>query len=314
MDVLPKPELIFTHESDLDGFISGILLQRLAKKLFGFEPRIEAHHYNSWKVRELREKTAWACDFTFETRTDKPNWLVIDHHATEVAPKYARLIHDASKSASLICYELCKEHGLGSPELDRLVHLSNVADLFLEDEPDFVIANDYANLVKTYQFWNLYALIEGNLESLLDHPLLEVMAVKRRIEDPLGLAWSKNNVCEITPTLGYVDTVVGNTNLIVHQMLEQKATPYPVLMTLFRKANGAVVVSFRSKNEEALKVAVKLQGGGHANACGATLPRSVKSIPDAVEYLKQLLNPPAKPIHTLNNLEGLFAGIEVGKT
>ncbi len=315
MDVLPKPELIFTHESDLDGFISGILLQRLAKKLFGFEPRIEAHHYNSWKVRELREKAAWACDFTFETRTDKPNWLVIDHHATEVAPKNARLIHDASKSASLICYELCQEHGLlGSPELDRLVHLSNVADLFLEDEPDFVIANDYANLVKTYQFWNLHALIEGNLESLLDHPLLEVMAVKRRIEDPLGLAWSKNNVCEITPTLGYVDTVLGNTNLIVHQMLEQKTTPYPVLMTLFRKANGVVVVSFRSKNEEALPIAVKLQGGGHANACGATLPRSVKSIPDALEYLKQILNPPAKPSNAINNLEDLFVGIEAEKT
>ena len=311
MDVLPKPELIFTHESDLDGFVSGILLQRLAKKLFGFEPRIEAHHYNSWKVRELREKAAWACDFTFETRTDKPNWLVVDHHATDVVPKNARLIHDATKSASLICYELCQEQGLlGSPELDRLVHLSNVADLFLEDEPDFVIANDYANLVKTYQFWNLHALIDGNLESLLDHPLLEVMAVKRRIEDPLGLAWSKNNVCEITPTLGYVDTVLGNTNLIVHQMLEQKTTPYPVLMTLFRKANGVVVVSFRSKNEEALPIAVKLQGGGHANACGATLPRSIKTIPDAIEYLKQVLNPPVKSSNTLNSLEGLFAGIE----
>lgn len=310
MDVLPKPEIIFTHESDLDGFISGILLQRLAKKLFGFAPRLEAHHYNSWKVRELREKAAWVCDFTFEARADKPGWLVIDHHATETIPKSARLIHDASKSASLLCYELCKEHGLASPELDRLIHLSNVADLFLEDEPDFVVANDYANLVKTYQFWNLHGLIDGKLESLLDHPLLEVMAVKRRIEDPLGLAWSKNNVQEITPALGYVDTVVGNTNLIVHQMLDQKATAYPVLMTLFRKANGTIVVSFRSKNSEALPIATKLQGGGHANACGATLPRSVKCVPDAIEYLKELLNPAPKANAALNNLESLFAGID----
>ena len=314
MDALPRPEIIFTHESDLDGFVSGILLQRLAKKLFDFEPRIEAHHYNSWKVRELREKAAWVTDFTFEARADKPNWLVIDHHATETVPKNARLIHAASKSASLLCYELCKEHGLGSSELERLVHLSNVADLFLEDEPDFVIANDYANLVKTYQFWNLYSLIDGKLESLVDHPLLEVMAVKRRIEDPLGLAWSKNNVREISPALGYVDMVVGNTNLIVHQMLEQKATPYPVLMTLFRKANGTVVVSFRSKNDEALPIAIKLQGGGHPNACGATLPRSVKSIPDAIDYLKQVLNPGQKKDVPLNNLEGLFAGIDVKKS
>ena len=313
MDVLPKPEVIFTHESDLDGFVSGILLQRLAMKLFGFEPRLEAHHYNGWKVRDLREKSAWVCDFTFELRTDKSNWLVLDHHATDITAKNAKFIHDAGKSASLLCYELCNQHGISSPELDRLVHLSNVADLFLEDEPDFVIANDYANLVKTYGFWNLHALIDGKLESLLQHQLLEVMAVKRRIEDPLGLAWSRNNVAEITPTLGFVETVVGNTNLIVHQMLEQKVTPYPVLMTVFRKANGAVVVSFRSKNDEALPIAVKLQGGGHANACGATLPRSVKSLPDAIDYLKKVLNPAPSTEAPLNNLESLFAGIDAKK-
>jgi nanoRNase/pAp phosphatase (c-di-AMP/oligoRNAs hydrolase) len=310
MDVLPRPEIIFTHESDLDGFVSGILLQRLAKKIFDFEPRLEAHHYNSWKIRDLREKTAWVCDFTFETRVDKTNWLVLDHHTTDVVPKNARLIHDSAKSASLLCYELCKEHGLGSPELDRLVHLSNVADLFLENEPDFVLANDYANLVKTYGFWNLHALIDGKLEQLLDHPLLEVMCVKRRIEDPLGLSWSKNNVREITPALGFVETVVGNTNLIVHQMLEQKATPFPVLMTLFRKANGTVIASFRSKNDEALPIATKLQGGGHANACGATLPRSVRSIPEAIDYLKKVLNPASAKTASINSLENLFAAIE----
>ena len=155
-------------------------------------------------------------------------------------------------------------------------------------------------------------MIGGQLEQLLDHPLLEVMAVKRRIEDPIGLAWSKRNVAEISPTVGFVDTVVGNNNAIVHQMLEQGATPYPVLLTLFRKANGAVVVSLRSRNGEALKVAEKLQGGGHANASGATLPRSVKSIPDALDYLRVHLNPaPAKD--ALNSLEGLFDAVEPKK-
>jgi hypothetical protein len=221
------------------------------------------------------------------------------------------LIHDLGKSAGLLCYELCQEHGLGSPELDRLVHLSNVADLFLEDDPDFVAANDYANLVKTYQFWNLHALIDGQLERLLNHPLLEVITVKRRIEDPMGLEWSKTNVQEISPTVGYVDTVVGNTNLIVHQLLEKQATKYPVLMTLFRKANNAVVVSLRSRNGEALKVAEKLQGGGHANACGATLPRSVKNIPDAIDYLRYVLEASPTKDAPLNSLEGLFAGLEI---
>ena len=71
--------------------------------------------------------------------------------------------------------------------------------MFLENDPDFVIANDYANLVKIYQFWNLHTLIGGEIEKLLDHPLLEVMAVKRRIENPLGFEWSKENVIEYQP-------------------------------------------------------------------------------------------------------------------
>jgi hypothetical protein len=294
MERLPKPDIILTHESDLDGFVSGLLLQRLARRLFDTDTPLEAYNYNGWKLRDMREKAAWVCDLSFDARLDKADWLVIDHHATEVHPKNARLIHSLDKSAGSLCYELCKEHGVGSPELDRLVHLNNVADLFLEDEADFEMANDYGNLVKTYQFWNLFALIDGQLERLLDHPLLDVMAVKRRVEDPLGFEWSKKNITQLSPTVGYVDTVVGNNNLIVHQLLERNATPYRVLVTLFRKANNTVIASLRSRNGEALKVAEKLQGGGHANAAGATLPRSVKSIPNAIDYIRSILNEPVK--------------------
>jgi oligoribonuclease NrnB/cAMP/cGMP phosphodiesterase (DHH superfamily) len=308
---LPRPEVIITHESDLDGLVAGVLLQRLARRLFNFDPVLEAYHYNSWKQRDLREKSGWVTDLSFEARLDRPNWAVIDHHVTETAPKNALLIHDIGKSAGLLCYELCKEQGLGSPALDRLVHLNNVADLFLEEDPDFVLASDYANLVKIYTFWNLHALLDGQIEKLLDHPLLEVMAVKRRVEDPLGLAWSKENVTEISPTVGFVDTVIGNNNLIVHQLLEQEATKFPVLLTLFRRTNGVIIASLRSRNGEALKIAEKLQGGGHANASGATLPRSVKTIPDAVVYLRQALNP--KKDEPLNSLENLFSAIDVSQ-
>ena len=308
---LSKPAVICTHESDLDGFVAGLLLQRLTRQLFDEDVPLQAYHNHNWKLRNLTEKCAWVCDITFEARMDKPEWLVLDHHTTEVTPRKATLIHDLNKSASLLCYELCQLHSISSPELDRLVRLSNIADLFLEDDPDFIVATDYANLVKVYQFWNLYELVEGKLECLLDHPLLEVMAVKRRLENPLGYAWSKTHVTEISPSVGLVDTVVGNINLIVHQLLEEKATPYPVLLTLFRKGNGAIIVSLRSRNGEALKVAEKLQGGGHANAAGATLPRSVQYVPDAIAYLKNVLNPAPARNTPLNNLEGIFAAIEL---
>jgi oligoribonuclease NrnB/cAMP/cGMP phosphodiesterase (DHH superfamily) len=308
MDFLPRPEVILTHESDLDGLIAGVLLQRLARKLFNSEVRIEACNYNYWRQRDLREKSGWVTDLAFEQRLDKPNWLVLDHHVTDTLPKQALLIHDVNKSAGLLCYELCRNYGLASPELDRLVHLNNVADLFLEEDPDFILAGDYANLVKIYQFWNLHALLGGEIERLLDHPLLQVMEVKRRIENPLGLAWSKENIAEINPQVGLVNTVIGNNNLIVHQLLEQEATRYPVLITLFRRATGNIIVSLRSRNGEALKVAEKLQGGGHANASGATLPRSVKTTADAVNYLRQVLNPRRES--EFNSLESAFASLE----
>jgi len=310
MIALPHPDVIITHESDLDGLVSGVLLRRLAKKVFNADVPLEAYHYNYWKQRDLREKAAWVADMTFESRLDKPNWLVLDHHLTEVTAQNAQLIHDVNKSAGLLCYELCREHGLGTPALDRLVHFNNVADLFLEDDADFVIAGDYASLVKIYGFWNLHALINGEIERLLDHPLLEVMAVKRRIEDPLGFDWSKNNITELSPTVGYVDTVVGNNNQIVHQLLERQATRYPVLVTLFRRTSNVVIASFRSRNGEAIKVAERFQGGGHANASGAMLPKSVRSIADGIEYIRRVLNPHKDT--PLNSLESLFAAIEKG--
>jgi len=310
-NALPRPEVIITHESDLDGLIAGVLLRRLARKLFNAEVRLEAYHYNLWKQREPREKSAWVTDLTFEPRLDRPNWVIIDHHVTDSAPKNATLIHDLNKSAGMLCYELCQQQGLDSPALDRLVHLNNVADLFLEEDPDFVLASDYANLVKTYQFWNLHALLNGEIEKLLDHALLEVMEVKRRIENPLGFEWSRTNVTELSPTVGFVETVIGNNNLIVHQLLEQQATRFPVLVTLFRRANNVVIASFRSRNGEALKVAEKFQGGGHANAAGATLPKSIRNVADAVDYLRQILNP--RTSAPLNSLENLFAGLDSKK-
>jgi len=313
MILLPKPQIIFTHESDLDGLVAGVLLQRLAKKLFAEDIRLEAHHYHAWKLRDMREATAWVTDLSFEARLDRANWTVIDHHATDCVPKKAQFIHDIKKSAGLLCYEICREHGLASPELDRLVHLNNVADLFLESDPDFVLANDCANLVKVYGFWNLHSLLGGRIELLLDHPLLEVMSTKRRIEDPLGLEWSGRNVEAITPSVGYVATVVGNNNLIVHQLLEKSVTPYTVLLTLFRRPNGAVIASFRSRNGEALKVAEKFQGGGHANAAGASMPKSVRNPQEAVQHLRQVLNPAPRKDAPLNNLETLFGGIDASK-
>ncbi len=307
---LSRPDVIYTHESDLDGLVSGLLLQGLSERLFQFKPRLLAFHNQNWKQRPLNERAAWVSDMTFEPRLDKAGWLVLDHHPTDTTPRFAQLVHNLGKSASLLAYDLCREHNWQSPALDRLVHLSNVADLFLTDDPDFVLATDYANLVKIYGFWNLIELIQSDLERLVDHPLLEVMAVKRKIENPLGFEWSKTRVQRIAPDVGYVQTVVGNVNLIVHRMLDEKATPCTVLLTLHRKGNGLMLVSLRSRNGDALKVAEKLHGGGHPNAAGATLPRAIQNYSDAIDYLRRTLDPFKEQDIGISSLEDAFSVLE----
>lgn len=291
MEALPRPDVILTHESDLDGFVSGHLLQRLAKTLFQADVRLEAWNTQAWRQRPQKERSAWVCDLAFDPRLDRPDWVVIDHHPVEDRPRQARFIQDTTRSAALLCYQLCTEAGIASSELERLVRLTDVGDLFQEDHPDFELSQEYAALLKTYSFWSLSKLIGGRLESLLDHPLLEVVRTRKRVEDPIGLAWSRTRVSPITPTLGWVDIAVGNSNLIVHELLRSEDCRHPVLATLIKKAATGVVVSLRSRQGEALGIAQKLQGGGHPNAAGATLPRSVQSIPDAIEYLRKVLDP-----------------------
>ncbi len=290
MSDLPQPQVVITHESDLDGFVSGHLLQRLANHLFDQKTLLQAWNYTNFERRPLRENCAWVCDLNFSKRMDRDNWLIVDHHQTDVDPQRARLILDHSKSASLLCYELCKEHDLGNEKLDRLVHFTNVGDLFLTDDPHFTEAIDYGSLIKQYMFWNIAKLIEGDLESLIDHPLIEVIATRRRIENPIGYEYAKAHITPLSDTVAMIESPIGDTNAVVHQMLTEEATPHPVILTAVTR-NRSVSVSVRSRNGEALPVAKLLQGGGHPNACGATLPQTVQRIPDAVEYLKKTLNP-----------------------
>lgn len=288
---LSAPSVVLTHESDLDGLLSGLLLVRLARGRFGSEVTLQAWNYQGWRNRQMSERVAWVSDFTFEPRLDRPDWLIVDHHQTEARATQARLVHDASQSAASLAYGLCREAGLDSLALDRLVHLNNISDLWLNRDPEFDLATDYAGLVKQYGFWPLHRLIGGDPERLLDHPLLEVMAVRRRVENPIGYAWCAQHVEPVAGEVGVVHTSVGDANLIVHQLLDRQATPYPVLVTLFPKANRTVVASLRSLHGEALRVASRLHGGGHPNAAGATLPRSVTDVESAVEYLRECLSP-----------------------
>lgn len=305
-----QPSVIITHESDLDGLLSGLLLQKLAQKLFGGLPTLMSSHADEWRRRQLPEGPVWFSDLGFDPKMDEANWLIVDHHINRAKPRLATLLHNPAKSSARLCYELCCTVGLGSPALDRLVHLNDVADLFLVDDPDFILACDYANLVKTYQFWTVFNLIDGCPERLLDHPLLEVMAVKRKVEDRIGLAWGKDHLVKISERVSYVDIPVGNVNMITYLMLTEQPASYTVLASVCRGVNGALVASFRSRNGEAIHIAERLNGGGHANAAAAVLPRSIQRTQDAVEYLRKILNPSQTESAAHDQIAELLDGLE----
>lgn len=307
MSPLPKPDIIFTHESDLDGFVSGCLLQRLAKTLFQKDVPVEPLSSSPWSNLKRYPKRAWVCDLSFDPKLDREDWMVVDHHMTEHQATKAKFVHNLNHSAAKLCYNLLVEAEAGNPTLERLVDLTNIADLYLCDDSDFDLASDYARLVKTYHFRPLYRLIGSDLESLVDHPLLELMKLKRQVEDPIGLKWSRSHVKEITPEIAYVATAIGDTNYIVHQLLEEPNQPYKALITFFKKPSGPVTASIRSQNGEALEVARSLQGGGHPNAAGTTLPRSVTTFEGAVDYLNQVLLPPQPAVDSeKTGTEALF--------
>ncbi|MEO0278821.1 MAG: DHH family phosphoesterase [candidate division WOR-3 bacterium] len=286
-----KPDIIFTHETDLDGFVSGILLQELAQKIFGQKIEIVPHTIQSWRQYKPNEKIAWVSDLSPHQKNDILGWIFIDHHPIKYQPKNAILLQNSECCSAAIIYEICNRYGIKSAVYDKLVRLSNIVDLFLSEEPEFEEALDYSLLIKTYHFKNIYRLIDGRLEALIDHPLLTVMQQRRLIEDPIGLNWSKDHIQPITDKIAYTEIIVGNPNVIMHKLLEDPTLPFEVLVTIWTHSPGGLIASFRSKKGEAIKLAELLQGGGHPNAAAATLPASVRNIEEAIEYLKNIFKP-----------------------
>ena len=94
------------------------------------------------------------------------------------------------------------------------------------------------------------------------------------------------------------------------------AEPPTVLVCVNRTArahpiiteSGGFCVNILALEQQPL--AEKFQGGGHANAAGAIMPKSVRNIPDAADYLRQILQPKGNVNLPFNNMESLFASIE----
>ncbi|MEK9862550.1 MAG: DHH family phosphoesterase, partial [Verrucomicrobiota bacterium] len=105
MNELQKPQIILTHESDLDGLVSGCLLKRLAQHLFGEDVPLAAYHLAPWQSRQMLEHVAWVSDLSMEARLDREGWLVVDHHPAKHQPTKARYHFDSQQCAASLAYQ-----------------------------------------------------------------------------------------------------------------------------------------------------------------------------------------------------------------
>ena len=105
--------------------------------------------------------------------------------------------------------------------------------------------------------------------------------------------------------------MVGNSNVILNKLLREDSQPYKILLTLNRIGNNQFMVSLRAPRR-GVADGQAVAGGGHANAAGAALPKSVQRVADAVDYLKTALNPISHAQENVpDNLESLFESAKI---
>ena len=109
---IKRPSLIYTHEADLDGFMSGLILNMVSKVLFKKGSSIRYINYDTMDKIEFRPNDAiWISDLNFPVLNLKPQKnriFIIDHHKWEQNPidEQVTYLHDTTKSATLQCFEL----------------------------------------------------------------------------------------------------------------------------------------------------------------------------------------------------------------
>jgi len=74
MVLLAKADVILTHESDLDGFVSGVLLNG-GTEVFDIDVPLEAYHYNTCGNGAERSCGPWVCDLILKHGwTSRTGW------------------------------------------------------------------------------------------------------------------------------------------------------------------------------------------------------------------------------------------------
>lgn len=306
------PSRIYSHEADLDGFVSGNILYHISKYLFGESPKIKYINYDRLNnISADENEIIWVSDLNYnKSMDDKINGLmfIIDHHKWEPDPidctpdhpfcDKIYYIHDTTKSASLLCFELLKEIVNNSDDnsnkeyyqkyiedIKNLVIQTNIGDIFKYNSTDELIeARSYAryfnDVIKPYLYC-AETILNCKKEDLLpsfyksykktkyyNKYKAELNQLLLLYEDELN---KKQN--EIHPGIYNIQYIKGDHSMIFNILLEKYKNIKAIITEIKNPNTYKWSLSIRSKdNKTAYHIASKyFNGGGHPNASGAVL-------------------------------------------
>lgn len=334
------PTRIYSHDSDLDGFVSGNILYNISKILFGESPKILYKNYHNLdEIHTDKGEVIWVSDLNYNKSMDNrlnDLMFIVDHHRWEPDPidctpenpfcDKIYYIHDTTKSASLLCFELLetivnnlnnnpnKEKYLKYIENIRdLVKWTNIGDIFKYNSTDELIeARSYARYFNDFIKPDLL-----NAHDILNCKEKDILPVFYN-------SYKKSNYYEnyknqLTQSLMYYEKELnkkrneiypgifnlvydkGDYSMIFNILLEKHQNIKAILTAIRNPNTGDWSLSVRSKDgKTAFYIAKKyFSGGGHPNASGAVLPNKFNreniSTEEVLEYITDKMNMYAEP-------------------
>lgn len=282
-------DLLISHVADIDG-VSPVILMKLCKINFDYELKdiYEVEEYlNELLNTDLSiYNNIYITDLTIpESIYEKINnsiyknkFKVFDHHKTHIyAKEYNYVNIDTNECATSLFYKyLNKKYKLKKQVKDYVEHVKNL-DIWLWQEKNDILAKSLGDLFviygKTRYIEEMYNKLKKNKKFKLSKFEKEILKLEQDKIDRHILKKEKEII--VIKYENYIGGLIfnerykselGNTLSLNHPELD-----FIIMLNL----SGGI--SFRTnKDIDLSKIAEKLNGGGHAKACGAPIPLEYK--------------------------------------
>ncbi len=289
-------DLIISHVADIDG-VSPVILMKLCKINFDFELK-EIYEVDEFVCELIKEdlsmyKNIYITDLTILESTYqkinesiyKEKFKVFDHHKTHTyACKYNYVTININECATSIFYKYLKKKYKFKKQVSEYVeHVKNL-DLWLFEEKNDTYAKKLGDLFSIYgkkrYIEEMYKKLKARKKFKLSKFEEEILSLEQDRVDRHILNKEKELIT--IKYENYLGGLVFNSNYR-SELGNTLSKRHPELdfIVMINMSGG---MSFRTdKDIDISVIAKKLNGGGHAKACGAPI-----KLEDKINLIKTL--------------------------